>query len=141
MIPLFRTLIMHHDAPKIGTNDMTFQYKLRHFQTSENPKSADLLHVIYRLMYLSFKIREIYPVSSLANHINKLVHLHKFVYLICTSLGKHFPFFFKKIKMDYSLFIFAGLKLRPLSLRSVTAPKCFEANMHGSCITAHQMPC
>ena len=40
----------HYNAPlppKTGTNDITLQYKLRHFQTSEKPKLA-----INKLMYL-----------------------------------------------------------------------------------------
>ena len=36
---------------QIGTNDVTLQHKLHHFQTSEKPKMANLVNVIYQLMY------------------------------------------------------------------------------------------
>ena len=37
---------------KIGTNDVMVQNKLRHFQMSEKPTTANLINVIYKLMYL-----------------------------------------------------------------------------------------
>ena len=38
------------------------------------------------------KIPEIFP-ERVANLVNKLVHAHSFVYLICNSLGKYFRYF------------------------------------------------
>ena len=78
------------------------QYKLRHFQISEKPQTAHLINAIYKLMNLYFKIRELF-LTILANHVYKLVHSYSFVYLICNSLGKYFPYF--KLKMDYSQYI------------------------------------
>ena len=40
---------------EIGTNEVTLQYKLRHFQTSEKPKTANLTNAIYKLMHFSLK--------------------------------------------------------------------------------------
>ena len=44
-----------YNAPwraKTGTNDVTSQFKSRHFQMAEKPKTANLIIVIYKLMYL-----------------------------------------------------------------------------------------
>ena len=40
-------------SAKIGTNDVSLQYNLCHFQTPEkSPKTANLINVIYKLIYL-----------------------------------------------------------------------------------------
>ena len=77
------------------TTDVTY-HKIRHLQTLEEPES-NLINVIYKLMYLKFEILELFP-SRLASHINKLVHSHRFIYFICKSRGKQFPYF--KLKVD-----------------------------------------
>ena len=44
-----------NNAPRharIVTNDVTLQYKLHHFQMLEKPKMANLINLIYILMYL-----------------------------------------------------------------------------------------
>ena len=45
-------LITHHATPKTGTNDIMLPYKLRRFQTSEEPNMANLLNVICKSLYL-----------------------------------------------------------------------------------------
>ena len=45
---------------------------------------------------LRVNIREIFP-KRVANQVNKQVRMHKFVYTICKSLGKYFPYFKLKI--------------------------------------------
>ena len=84
-----------YNAPsraKSRTNDVTSKYHLRHFGTSQKVKTDIFVNVIYKLIYLLLKIQEIFP-SGLANLVNKLVHAHSFVYLICKSLGKYFLYF------------------------------------------------
>ena len=48
-----------YNAPcraKTGTDDVTLQCKLSHFQTSEKQKTANLINVIYKLInYLEFE--------------------------------------------------------------------------------------
>ena len=53
------------------------------------------VNVMY-LIYLVLKIHEIFPLG-LANLLNKLVHGHLFVYMICNSLGKYFLYFQPKV--------------------------------------------
>ena len=81
---------------KSRTNDVTSKYHLRHFGTSQKVKTGIFVNVIYQLIYLLLKIQEIFP-SGLANLVNKLVHAHSFVYLICNSLGKYFLYFKPKV--------------------------------------------
>ena len=48
-------LIEHYNAPwsiKIRKNDEMLQYILHHFLTSEKPKMAHLINVIYKLTYM-----------------------------------------------------------------------------------------
>ena len=88
-----------YNAPsraKSRTNDVTSKYHLRHFGTSQKVKTDIFVNVIYKLIYLLLKIQEIFP-SGLANLVNKLVHAHSFVYLICNSLGKYFLYFKPKV--------------------------------------------
>ena len=72
------------------------------FSDIRKAPTAHLINAIYKLMYLYFKRRELF-LTILANHVYKLVHSYSFVYLICNSLGKYFPYF--KLKIDYSLYI------------------------------------
>ena len=67
------SVITHHGAPKLG--------RMTSFSDVKKAKTAYLISVIYKLIYLQFKIREIFP-SRLANHINKLVLPQSFFYLI-----------------------------------------------------------
>ena len=65
---------------KIGTNDIMLQFTLQHFQTSEKAKNGQFNNCYIKIMYLLFKIQEIFP-SRLANRINKLWHLHSLILL------------------------------------------------------------
>ena len=44
------------------------------------------------IIHLWLKIQEIFP-EGVANHVNKRVHMHEFVYKICKSRGKYFLYF------------------------------------------------
>ena len=66
------------------------------FQDVTKGKNEIFVNVIYKLIYLLLKIQEMFP-SGLANLVNKLVHAHSFVYLICNSLGKYFLYFKPKV--------------------------------------------
>ena len=53
-----------YNAPsrdKTVTNDITLHDKLRYFQTSEKPNGANLITVIYKLMYFSLKYGKFFP--------------------------------------------------------------------------------
>ena len=59
IIPFQRYNPQWHD--KIGMNGVTLQYKSCHCHMSEKPKTANLIIVIYKLMYLKFKIGKYFP--------------------------------------------------------------------------------
>ena len=94
----------HRVAQKNRAYDETSKHQLRHFK---DVKTGTVLidifvNVIYKLIYLVLKIRKLFP-PGLVNIVNKLVHAHSFVYIICKSLGKYFLYF--QPKADLSLFI------------------------------------
>ena len=91
----FRTLKRTESRQK-RANDVTSKHQLRHFRTSLKVKLDIFVNVIYKLILLLLKIQEIFP-SGLANLVNKLVHAHSFVYMICNSLGKYFLYFQPKV--------------------------------------------
>ena len=80
----FRTL-KRTKSRKSRTNDVMLKYHLRPFGMSQKVKMGIFVNVIYKLIYLLLKIQEIFP-SGLAYLVNKLVHVHSLVYLICNSL-------------------------------------------------------
>ena len=43
-------------------------------------------------IHLWLEIQEIFP-EGVANHVNKLMRMHEFVYKICKSRGKYFLYF------------------------------------------------
>ena len=83
---------------KSRTNDVTSKYHLHvsHFGMSQKVKTDIFVNVMYKLIYLLLKIQKIFP-SGLASLVNKPVHAHSFVYLICNSLGKYFLYFKPKV--------------------------------------------
>ena len=46
---------------KSRTNDVTSKYHLRHFWMSQKVKTDIFVNVIYKLIYRSLKIQEIFP--------------------------------------------------------------------------------
>ena len=91
----FRTL-KRTESRQNRVSDVTSKHQLRHRRTSFKVNTHIFVYVIYKLIHLVLKIQEIFPLG-LANLVNKLMHSHLFVYMICNSLGKYLLYFQPKV--------------------------------------------